>query len=159
MTARRACVASVARVVIAAALAAPVALGCAKERCDDFVTLAFDIGGHATDACALVLDAGDGGASASIEYDFPAPTASSSCDGGPCTRSGCTTSAAAPSFCARTLADGHDRIVLQLETEVASALISRLGTRSFTATVTCAGAVAVDHEPKSADCIAAAHGT
>jgi len=127
---------------------------CASPPCDDFVTLSFEVGGHDADACSLVL----AGPASSREYDFPAPSTAASCDGGPCTRSSCTTPDPkdAPSYCARTLADGHDRVVLQLESSAATALTTRLGSRNFSATLTCAGAVIADHRSESAGCIEAA---
>jgi hypothetical protein len=137
----------IARAIVVAA----TLFACRSPRCDDFVTLSFEVGGHDSDACSVVL----AGPAASSEYDFPAPSTQSSCDGGACTRSTCTATDA-PSYCARTLADGHDRIVMQLESAVATALATRLGSRNFTATVTCAGALITDKNPESVSCIQAA---
>src|SRR5207244_2121966 len=100
----------------------------------------YEVGGHDADACTLVLANGD----RSIAYDFPPPLTASTCDGGPCTRALCTTAQGnAPSFCARTLADGRDRVSLQLEGDAASTFVSRVG-RTFTATLTCGGATIAD---------------
>jgi hypothetical protein len=141
---RRACIAAIG--AIAAVLCA---FACSSPKCDDFATMSFDVAGHTGDSCALVL-----AASSSVELDFAAPTMPSSCDGGTCTRSACTSDAGpTPSYCARTFDMLHDRIAVQLEGDSVSAFVSRLGSRDFTATLTCGGALVVDHERHSVDCI------
>lgn len=129
---------------------------CSSSRCDDFATLSFDVAGHSADSCALVLTPAGPNASASAEYDFPAPTNVATCDGGPCTRATCTAvGGVTASYCARTLDAQHDRIALQFEGNAVAALVSLVG-RDFSASLRCGASLVVDHEKHSVDCLSAA---
>ncbi len=128
-------------------------VSCSSTRCDDFVTMAFEVGGHSADACALVLSPAAANASSSLELDFAAPTTAATCDGGACTRAACTAvGGVTPSYCARILDAQHDRIELQFEGDSVPALVSLVG-RDFNAQMRCGAALVVDRERHSVDCL------